>query len=78
MLRIKTKEIIDEQLVKEEQMKMIPWPRPFDTFNANRTRSGNHRVAQFALLKLEINRHMENINIVVTNLNDMDIFLEYN
>jgi len=35
-------------------------------------------VIRFALLELEINRYMEKIDIVVTDLNSMDMFLEYN
>ena len=30
---------IDKQLVKEKQIKIALLPRPFDTFNTNRTRS---------------------------------------
>ena len=56
----------DEQLVKEERIKTVLLFRPFNTFNVNRTRSSNHRVTQFAPLELEINKHIENINITVT------------
>ena len=35
------------------------------------------KVTSFALLKLETNRHMENIDIVVTNLNGIDMLLWY-
>lgn len=43
---------INEQLVKEERIKTAPLPRLFDIFNADRTRSGNHKVTWFVLLKL--------------------------
>ena len=52
-------------------------PRPFNTFNIDRTRSENYRVTWFAPLELEINRYIENINTVVTDLNSIDMFLEY-
>ena len=42
--------------------------RLFNTFNIDRTRSRNHKVTQFVSLKLEINGHMENIDIVVIDL----------
>jgi len=32
---------------------------------------------RFASIELEINRYMEKIDIVVTNLDSMDIFLGY-
>ena len=49
--------------------------KSFEVFNVNRTKNGE--VTRFALLELEINRHIK-INTAVTNLNSMDIFLEYN
>jgi len=62
---------IDEQLVKKEHIKIAPSSRLFKVFNVNRTKS--RKVTSFALLKLETNRYIENINIVVTNLNGIDI-----
>lgn len=50
--------------------------RSFEIFNANETKSGE--VIKYMLLELEINRHMEKINVAVIDLNDTDIFLEYN
>ena len=49
--------------------------KSFEVFNVDGTKNGE--VIRFALLELEINRHIK-INIVVTNLNSMDIFLGYN
>ena len=51
--------------------------RLFNTFNTDRTRSGNYKVTYFVLLKIEINGHTENINILITDLNSMDMFLKY-
>jgi len=68
---------INKQLVKEEQIKTVPLPRPFNTFNADGTRSGNHRVTQFIQLELEINGHTENIDAVVIDLKSIDMVLEY-
>ena len=61
--------------MKEKWIKIILLPKLFNIFNVDKTRSKNHRVTQFVLLELEINKHIE--NIVVINLNSMDIFLEY-
>ena len=44
--------------------------------NANGTKNGE--VTRFVLLELKINRHMEKINVAVTNLNGIKMFLEYN
>ena len=44
--------------------------------NANGTKNGE--VTRFVLLELKINRYMEKINVAVTNLNGIKMFLEYN
>ena len=49
--------------------------RSFKVFNADRTKNGE--VTQFVPLEVEINRHKEQINVVVTNLNGTDMFLGY-
>jgi len=49
--------------------------KSFKVFNTNGIK--NKEVTQFAPLKLKINRHMKHINIVVMDLNDMNMFLEY-
>ena len=46
---------IDEQLVKEERIKMEPMDRSFEVFNADETKNGE--VTRFAPLEVEINRH---------------------
>jgi len=42
---------------------MEPIDRSFEIFNTDETKNGE--VTKFALLKLEINRHIEKINIAV-------------
>ena len=48
----------------------------FKIFNADGTK--NREVIRFVPLKMEINRYREQIDIAVTDLNNIDIFLEYN
>jgi len=48
----------------------------FEIFNINRTK--NEEVTKFISLELEINGYIKSIDIVVTNLNSINIFLEYN
>ena len=69
---------IDKQLAKKEQIKITSLPRLFNIFSTDRTRSENYKVTQFAPLELEIKEYTENINVVILNINNMDIFLEYN
>jgi len=61
--------------VKKEKIKTEPMDKSFKVFNADRTK--NRKVIWYTLLKVKINGHKKNINAVVTDLNDMDIFLEY-
>jgi len=58
--------------MKEEKIKTEPIDRSFKVFNIDGTK--NREVTRFVLLKLEINKHIERINAVVTDLNGMDIF----
>ena len=67
---------IDKQLVKEEQIKIKLADIAFEAFNADGTK--NREVTQFVPLKIEINKHKEQINAAVTNLNGTGIFLGYN
>ena len=50
--------------------------RSFEIFNADETKNGE--VIKYMPLELEINRHMKKINVAVIDLNDTDMFLEYN
>jgi len=66
---------IDKQLVKEEKIKTESIDKSFEVFNANGTKNGE--VTRFALLKVEINGHKEQIDVVVMDLNGIDMFLGY-
>ena len=50
--------------------------RSFEVFNINGTK--NREITRFAPLELKINKHTERINVTVTDLNGIDIFLGYN
>jgi len=49
--------------------------RLFKVFNTNGTK--NEEVMQFAPLEVEINKHKEQIDAVVMDLNGMNMFLGY-
>jgi len=66
---------IEKQLAKG-RIKTEQMDRSFKVFNTDGTKNGE--VTRFILLELEINRHTERINVAVTDLNGMDIFLGYN
>ena len=62
--------------MKKERIKIEPINRLFEVFNINGTK--NREFTQFALLELEINKYKKHIDIAVTNLNSIDMFLGYN
>ena len=67
---------IDKKLVKEKIIKTKPIDISFKVFNIDQTK--NREVIRFMPLEIEFNRYMEKIDIVVTDLNRTDMFLEYN
>jgi len=66
---------INKQLVKEERIKTKPINRSFKVYNADGTK--NREVIWYVLLEVKINRHKEQINAVITDLNSIDMFLGY-
>jgi len=62
--------------MKEKKIKIEPINRSFKVFNVNRTK--NRKVTRFVLLEIEINRYIERIDIAVTDLNSINMFLGYN
>ena len=54
---------------------MEPIDRSFKVFNADGTKNGE--VTRFVLLEVEINKHKEQINAAVTDLNGTNMFLGY-
>ena len=61
---------INKQLVKTKLADIL-----FEVFNADSTK--NREVTRFSPLKIKINGHKEQINIVVIDLNSTDMFLEH-
>ena len=67
---------IDKQLVKDERIKTKLVNFSLEIFNADGTKNGE--VIRMALLEVEINGHKETLEVVVTDLNSMDMFLGHN
>jgi len=67
---------IDEQLVKDKKIPTKPIDFSFEVFNADSTKNGE--VTKVAPLEIEINRHTEQLEAAVTDLDGTDMFLGYN
>ena len=67
---------IDKQLVKDKriQTKLINFS--FEVFNADKTK--NREITRMAPLDIKINKHKEQLEATVIDLNRMDMFLGHN
>ena len=66
---------INEQLFKDERIKTKLVDIFFKVFNVYGTKNG--KVTRIAPLEVKINGHKKQINIAVMDLNETDMFLEY-
>ena len=67
---------INEQLVKDKRIQTRPINFSFEVFNANGTKNGE--VTKVAPLEVKINRHKKTLEATVTDLDETNMFLEYN
>jgi len=67
---------INEQLVKDKRIQMKPINFSFKVFNTDGTKNGE--VTKVAPLEIEINEHKKQLEVAVTDLNSMDMFLGHN
>jgi len=70
-----THTVIDEQLVKDKRIQTKPINFSFEVFNTDGIKNGE--VTKMVPLEIEINRHKETLEVAVTDLDGMDIFLGY-
>ena len=64
---------INEQLVKDKKIPTKPIDFSFEVFNTDGTK--NREVTKVMLLEIEIDRHTEQLEVVVTDLDGTDMFL---
>jgi len=64
---------IDKKLVKEKRIQTKPINFSLEVFNADRMKNGN--VTRVIPLEIKINRHKEQLEAAVTDLNGTDMFL---
>ena len=53
-------------------------PLIIPVYNINSTFNKNRSIKEFATLQLVINDHYKHIDLTIIELEDMDLFLEYN
>ena len=64
---------INKQLVRDKRIQTKPINFSFKVFNVNETKNGE--VTRVALLEVKINRHKEQLEAMVIDLNSIDMFL---
>ena len=67
---------INEQLVKDKKIPTKPIDFSFKVFNTDSTK--NREVSKVAPLEIKINRHTEQLEAAVTDLDRTDMFLGHN
>jgi len=66
---------IDKQLVKDKRIQMRPINFSFEVFNTDGMKNGE--VIKLASLEIKVNRHTEQLEAAVIDLNSTDMFLEH-
>ena len=64
---------INEQLVKDKKIQTVPINFLFEVFNADGMK--NREVTRVVPLEIKINSHKEQLEVAVTDLDGMDMFL---
>jgi len=67
---------IDKQLVKDKRIQTRPINFSFEVFNIDGTKNGE--VTRVVPLEIKINRHKEQLETIVIDLNGMVMFLGHN
>ena len=70
-----TRSCINQQFIINHKISTKQMPLAIPVYNANGTLNKNRSIKEFAILQLAINVHYEYINLAITKLGDMDLFL---
>ena len=70
-----TNTTIARKTVEEKGISTKPLPRPFNIYNSNRSRNREKTIREFVPLEINSNGHIEQINAVVLEIKETDLFL---
>jgi len=82
--KIKVKALIDSgcinttiarKTVEEKGISTKSLPRPFNIYNSNGSRNGEKTIKEFVPLEINLNRHIKQIDAVVSEIKETDLFL---
>jgi len=82
--KLKVKALIDSgcmnitiarKTVEEKEIPTKLLPKPFNIYNSDGSRHGKKTIREFVPLKINSNRHIEQIDAVVSEIKETDLFL---
>jgi len=73
-----TNTTIARKTVEEKGIPTKSLPKPFDVYNSDRSRNGEKTIKEFVPLEINSNRHIKQIDAVVSEIKKTDLFLEHN
>ena len=73
--RIIDKNIITRKTVEEKGILTKSLPKPFDVYNSDGSRNGEKTIKEFVLLEINSNGHIKQIDVVVSEIKETDLFL---
>jgi len=83
-IKLKVKVLIDSGCMnitiarKTVEEKGIPTkllPKPFNIYNSDGSRNGKKTIREFVPLEINSNRHIEQIDVIVSEIKETDLFL---
>ena len=73
-----TNTTITRKTVEEKGIFTKSLPRPFNVYNLDRSRNGEKTIREFVPLEINLNGHIEQIDAVVSEIKETDLFLGHN
>jgi len=70
-----TNTTIARKTVEEKGISTKPLPRPFNVYNSNGSRNREKTIREFISLEINLNGHIKQIDTVVSEIKEMDLFL---
>jgi len=70
-----TNTTIARKTVEEKEISTKSLPRPFDVYNSDRSRNGEKTIKEFVPLEINSNGHIKQIDAVVSEIKETDLFL---
>jgi len=70
-----TNTTIARKTVEEKEIPTKSLPKPFNVYNSDRSRNGKQTIREFVPLEINSNGHIEQIDAVVSEIKETNLFL---